>query len=423
MDVNQCRSRYPDAGLGMGRVTFYNMPSMPDNHWVGGYYFGQNGNNPFAPPAGRIIASSGNQITTDQITWQWKNYAEGVTGDGPGYIIKALAALDSARRNGIGRTVPSIYGRRTVKIREILIVEARVRLYAFDLSGLSDVEINGLTLKAASVLMPDAQNCIVDDCLVLFPAPFGYYYDPNDGGSNDYGSIIDGTAGIFVSGNQNIIRNSYIGYSWGCGITLQGENQTVENCIIEETNWRGHHCCAINVLGKYCTIQYNTIHRTGHSGIYGGTIHYGKYGTNMSIQHNKILKVGYLSADLGPFYENLNGGDIHVTLAYNICYANYGKANNHGLYMDNASSEGLLHHNVVIGDPDRPFAHGIFINSGDNSDNNRNVDVFHNTVWNGGTSINNAGNNPTVVMRNNHSGSGNFISATTSNNRGDVAGR
>ena len=76
------------AGSGSGKVTFYNMPSVPDGHWVGGYYYGHNGVNPYNPPAGRIVASSGNQITVDRITKSWKNYTGGVTGDGPGYIIK-----------------------------------------------------------------------------------------------------------------------------------------------------------------------------------------------------------------------------------------------------------------------------------------------------------------------------------------------
>ena len=97
-----------------------------------------------------------------------------------------------------------------------------------------------------------------------------------------------------------------------------------------------------------------------------------KYARHTNITYNEILNVGYLAADCGPFYENINSPSplIDVTLAYNICFANYAKANNHGLYIDNITSGGLLHHNVVIGDPDHPFPHGIMINAiGDNSQN------------------------------------------------------
>ena len=291
------------GGSGMGRVTFYDIPSMPDDAWVGGYYIGHNGVNPYSVPAGRIIASSGNQITTIEISDQWRNYSEGVAGDGPGYIINALPALDAPQEWVWQDSTLYLWAADSEDPGDVT-VEARVRIYAFDLTGLSNVIVKGLTLKAGSVLMADATGCVVDDCIVLYPAPFGYYYSEK---FVSYGQIEDGTAGIFLSGDGNIVKNSYISQSWACGITLEGKNHIVENNIIEDTNWRGFNSSAIGFFGDKCTIQYNTINRTGHSGIFAARKRDDviKYGRNSDILNNKILRVGYLAADCGTYYGNI----------------------------------------------------------------------------------------------------------------------
>ena len=109
-----------------------------------------------------------------------------------------------------------------------------------------------------------------------------------------------------------------------------------------------------------------------------------------------------------------------MVLAYNICYANYGKANNMGLYIDEGTSGATLHHNVVIGDPEKPFAHGIFLNASDAGPAQHSISVYHNTVWNSGSVVHNVGNNNTVMMKNNHSGDSEFLAKVSTNNRFDV---
>ena len=401
-----------------GKVTFYDMPAMPTNHWVGGYYFGWNGRAPFSPPMGRIIASSGNEITTNKLNRLWITNPDWIEGDGPGYILKHLNALDSPHEWHWQDGLLYLWDSNSQNPENVT-VEARVRIYAFNLKNLSDVVINGLILKASSILMSNATDCTIDNCVVLYPSPFAYRYT-GEAMNQYHGNTLDGSAGIFVSGSGNTINNSYIGMSWACGITIEGNNNLVNNCMIEDTNWRGQYSCALNLFGKNNKAYNNTINRTGNCGIYGGRWIESRYSKGARVMYNQILRVGYFSADCGSFYENLNyPGEIDVTLAYNICYANYGKTANNGLYIDNRTSGADIHHNVVIGDPEKPFAYGIFINAiGDN--NQHDINIFHNTLWNAGNVQHNAGRNPTVVMRNNHAGSGEFLAQITSHNRTDV---
>ena len=85
-------------------------------------------------------------------------------------------------------------------------MEARVRLWGADLSGRSNITLSGIHFLAASVKMEDSQNCVMADCHVEYPAPWGNHVYGSGGSLNhDYGGVTDGSTGVFVSGQDNVV--------------------------------------------------------------------------------------------------------------------------------------------------------------------------------------------------------------------------
>jgi hypothetical protein len=221
-------------------------------------------------------------------------------------------------------------------------VEVKRRNYAFDLRGKSYITIRNIRIFAATIITDENSKNIVLDGI---RAKYISHFVTLPGGDVLY-SHSDET-GIRLMGPNNIIRNSVIEYSAGHGIVLGGEECVADNNLIHDVSYGGTYLCAVFPAPGKATrvvITYNTIFRTGRSGI-------DLLRGNVEIAYNDIYWFGLLNTDLGAIY-SARGCDLTGTQIHHNWLHDAGNDNTHkypvgaGIYLDQNAKPVLIHHNV-----------------------------------------------------------------------------
>lgn len=208
------------------------------------------------------------------------------------------------------------------------VVEVRSRDYGFDLSGLAHIQIEGIRLFATAIDMRDARNCVVQDCMLRwadhFSTPDGYRIPE---------------AKNIVSGVDNTWRHCRITGAAGAAIRLIGKGNRVVNCIIEEANYLGVNCAAVDAGGsENALIEHCSIFRAGRDLVGHGRA------KGIKILYNDLHHPNLLSNDTGATYAwktDAFGSEI----AYNWIHHITGHTN--GVYLDNFCNGFHVHHNVI----------------------------------------------------------------------------
>ena len=377
-------------------VEFDAMPNMPRNYWVGGYYTGRNGVNPFNAARGYIVASDGHGLTLTNVNYWWAAHkpndkpAESSVGAGCGYIINTLNALTESNEWYWGGSNLYFYPPDGVSLSKSLI-EVRTRLLAFNFSNRVDMVLAGLNLSAASVNLGGAQNCLLSNCTVLYPAPWSDYNYPTPNNycdkskrgqyvGLDYGGPDDGSCGIYVSGINNRVVGCHIAHSWGGGVRLAGTNNTIENSLLEDLDWFGRRIGGVQLLGYGNKVLHCTIDRTGQAGIDGGNrlCGFGEVAYNFVVSSNLITNVGILTSDTAHFYINNQDSpkSINADIAYNVCAGMHASRYGSGIYLDNGTFGAIIHNNLIA-DHGQGLTRGIFLNRQKSQNTNL---VYNNTV-------------------------------------------
>ncbi len=313
---------------------------------------------------GKITSSENNTFAATNTSNFW---SQGISpeiylGNGKGYITGLLSLLDAENEwhYQLGKLYVCTPGKKDPKN---MIVEARTRQIAFDFHDLSYIELKGIQIKAATINMHSSKNCIVDSCIVRYPTSFFKFTDEFNRDSRNPENWTG--YGIIMSGSNNIIKNSYIAHSWGDGVSVWGDNNKVENCIIEDCNWMALDCAPITVSGKNNEITNNTLSQTARSGV----VH--RYLQNGVIKFNDISLCGILCTDLGVTYAFDTDGK-GTEISYNWMHDNLSKGFSAGIYLDNGDTNFLVHHNVVWN-----CKEGIKLNTP-----SVNIQIYNNTLWN-----------------------------------------
>lgn len=241
------------------------------------------------------------------------------------------------------------------------VVEAKRRDLAFDLSGLSHIEVSGFRIFAATITMADADHCVVDDCHVFYPS----HYTECAG----WGTGMNDT-GVIISGHHNELRRSSVAFSAGNGVTLLGESNKVVNSLIHDVNYAATDCGAIRAMGSNHLISHSTLYNAGRSIIVN------RYLKRSRIEYNHMYNAGLLTSDLGATYCYDTDGEGTV-IAYNWIHDGKGGLVI-GIYIDNNSPNHVIHHNVCWNNADS----GIRLNTP-----TANILVYNNTCYNNGNSI------------------------------------
>lgn len=242
-------------------------------------------------------------------------------------------------------------------------LELKHRQFAFDLSGLSFVDVRGFNLFADSI---DTSASSHD--LVLSNLNAKYISQQTNDPNPFLAKSTAPTTGFLINGNNITLSDSTINFSSGNGVAITGSNDTVQNCFITNIDYSGQDGAAIVIQGTSAQsnqITRNTIYNTGRNGI----LDY--FGPAEHISNNLIHDIGLMTSDGGGIYTyKTNGGGTEIS--FNISYnARAGGFGNDGLFLDTTSSKFVLDHNLVWN-----VDTGLKMN-GPLADNN---DIFNNTL-------------------------------------------
>jgi parallel beta-helix repeat protein len=279
-----------------------------------------------------------------------------------------------------------------------LLVEAKRRMWAFDLSNRSQVTIKGFGIFAASITMNAASSDNVIDGITAtyvwhqmrnVPPPAIGQFDAK------WGAWM---TGIILSGSKNTLKNSTIQYSSANGVYLHGTGQVVDNNTIKDVAYAKVEGGAVSWMGqdpgggspgcRDMVVTRNTMVNSGRHGVNA------YYCPNFLIAYNDISHWGIQTIDNGAFYTSKGG--TSGTLAYNLMHDTEAIGYRFGLYMDATPQNYTIHHNVVWN-----VSYGI--NVGEPATN---VKLYNNTVWNVQIGFTSPGNLRNVPAYNNLSQKG-----------------
>lgn len=215
-------------------------------------------------------------------------------------------------------------------------VEAKHRLYAFELSGLSYITVRGFNLLAASI---DTSASSHDITLGNLTAQYVSQatIDPNPFADK----LAPPTTGILLAGTNIVLRDSTISFSSGNGVALAGSGDTVQNCFIHDIGYAGGDAAAVLIQGDNNQVLNNTVWNTDRNGITD------YFSAGDRIANNIVHDFGLMTSDAGGIYTWKTAGD-GTEISFNDVFSSHAPGfGNTGIFLDNGGDNFLVHHNVA----------------------------------------------------------------------------
>jgi PKD repeat protein len=225
------------------------------------------------------------------------------------------------------------------------LIELKKRNWAFDLRNRSHIIINNISIFACGIVSNSASH---DNTL-----------------SNIHGTYLshfreippfyhtDGTQGIQLYGNNNVIRDCYFAYSAGTMLDLhswqeENGNQLIANNVMHDIGYQGSGVAVIaaNMDGQHKNqIKNNTIFTSGLCMI--------DLGTGNDVTFNDTYQSHLQCTDIGTIYGwGCDGKDSIV--AYNLVHDSYAEHNGslnkygaHGIYLDDDTYNYTIYRNIT----------------------------------------------------------------------------
>ena len=244
-------------------------------------------------------------------------------------------------------------------------VEAKKRDYGFNLSKKSHIIIKGFKLFGCNITTDDvsggdgkgytasgevrypwrngsvaeSHHITIDRIQCLYPS---HSTDMSGHFFFQYGSH----SGIVLSGNNHVIQNSIIRYSFANAISILGNGHKILNNLIEDINYSGCEYAAIGQSAAFawdCEMAYNTIRRTGRSGIRLGFHNSDPNNLVARVHHNEISDFMLQDWDGGGIYHSSDGGFLRMD--HNIIHDGEGFIVS-GIYPDFGKNY-IYDHNII----------------------------------------------------------------------------
>jgi len=238
-------------------------------------------------------------------------------------------------------------------------IRYRTRQYAVTGKRLHDVQLSGLRFFSCSFDFEQCENLVVDGCRLLFPTYSRHVRSPEDGKYR-----------TGLSGTHNTIRNCIIAYASHTGLSVTGDSNLIENCLIRDVCWHG--CLGhpgLLVYGNGSVSRRNTIYNGGNALLQCP-------GGDQTVAYNHVYNGGLLCRDVALVYTQLprcRGTVIHHNWVHGCMtegFAGHDRLGGMGIRGDDQTRGLIVHHNVVWD----CGIHGIIVKGDDNL-------VFNNTVF------------------------------------------
>ena len=245
-------------------------------------------------------------------------------------LVGSLAALDApgewfvAPATGLTHFLPP-----SGKTPDDLQLEVKTRDQALVLRGRSHIVVSGLQLFGGTFDLTGANHCLLENVTSFYSNHFtrtARRVPPHPQNQ--------------INGNGNTVRRCHIAYTAGTGIDIQGEGNTLTNCVIHDIGYMGTYEGAVQVkTTKGTVIDHCSIYRSGRDLI----LHH--KADNLRITYCDLHHAVMLNDDAGATYAWGTDGKGSV-IAYNWVHHSV-QQHTVGIYLDNFCKNFRVHHNVV----------------------------------------------------------------------------
>ena len=213
------------------------------------------------------------------------------------------------------------------------VVESKRREYAFDLRGRSNVTVQGLHLFAATIGTDgDSDSIRLQGLHVEYVSHHALQAS---------GWQRPDATGILLLGTNGVLRDSTIAFSSSHGVTVAGRNNRVENNVIHDIGYGVGDDAGVLIRGSGHDVTRNTIYNAARDGIKSSRA------SDIRVTYYLIHDVMLQTTDGGAIYTygtDGRGAEFAYNVIYNVRGGGFGSV---GVYLDNFSSNHLVHHNVV----------------------------------------------------------------------------
>lgn len=291
-----------------------------------------------------ITGHSGNSINFPNI---WNDNPTGKWSRARYYLTGKLALLDTQKEwhyeNG------TLYFWQTGGGPPSGLIEYKARNWAFDIRGKSNITIAGLTFIGCDPAVGNASsaNAVLDN----IRASYMNHHVRHDVWEWQ-GVGMSKQFGIKLLGANSVIKNSELHSSGSSGVWL-GPNCRAENNLMHDMGYVGYWGNPISLWDRDGgqVITRNTIYRTGRSSFDFGYNWNGQH-LNVEVSYNDFSSFGMISSDVGATYTwgqcNLTGLNYHHNWIHdNLAVSGPDTGIQVGIYFDQATGPGTVHHNVT----------------------------------------------------------------------------
>lgn len=317
--------------------------TQPAGYWTGARIWFLGGNQAWEPwiATTGVVKSSAPGVLNIQSDPGSETASDYTAGPGTKYFLTGggLTAPTNPGEWTIAKTGTQVYLCTPADVSPAThIVEMKARQIGFNLQSKSYIKVQRINFFATTLNMAYANYCSADYCNFTYVSHFNNMSSKGGWDTRD-------DSGVVLSGTGSTLSNSVIKYSAGNGVTVLGSNNTVSNCLISGSDYIGGDSAGIRVTGTKHTIINNTVFECGRSGIVHRSL------TNSVISGNDISFFGMLTKDAGGTYTFGTNGSGTV-VSYNWIHDAQdsvltGIHSLSGVYLDNDSSNHVVHHNVT----------------------------------------------------------------------------
>jgi len=208
-------------------------------------------------------------------------------------------------------------------------LEAKARDQVLVLRGCSHVEVAGLQLFGGAFDLTGANHCLLENATSFYSNHF-----------TRTAKRVPPHPTNRIKGSHNTVRRCHIAYAAGTGLDVQGEGNTITNCVIHDIGYMGTYEGAVQVKRtKGTVIDHCSIYRSGRDLI----LHHGA--EKLRITYCDLHHAVMLNNDAGATYAWGTDSKGSV-IAYNWVHHSV-QDHTMGIYIDNFCKNFVIHHNVV----------------------------------------------------------------------------
>ena len=261
--------------------------------------------------------------------WMAERHAPGTKRGGLFYLVGKPALLDAPGEWFYDETTKMIY-LKSLDGKSPVHIEAKARKIGVDLAGRKWIRVEGVQLRGCTADLSEAQHCELSRIHAT-------YVSHTRGGNTKMN--LGEKSGIFITGSNNVLRDSEIAFSAGNGVNLGGKENAVINCHIHHCNYIGAYTWPLALDGMRNLVSHCTIE-------YGGRDTVKISGVEHIIQYSDLSNPGQICHDLGIIYTGGNEGG-NTQIRYNWLHHAGQEGLDMALYFDNYANNYIAHHNVI----------------------------------------------------------------------------